>query len=371
MAADGPRNRALALDSDADVIVIGVDNLADAVKRADKFSTLILDELSLFKSSQTKRFRAARAVRNRVDHAWGLTGTPAPNGLMDLWAQVFLLDFGERLGTTLGAYRNRYFVPGNRLPSGTITEWAIRPGADGRIHALIEDICLSMTSVGRIDLPPVTSNSLEVPLPPAVRRVYKTMKRDLVADLSLLGGSIHSASNAAVVSSKLSQISSGFIYQDDADLVANPTYSTIHKEKIKALREIADSSGSPVLVFYRFRAEEDMILEEFPGAATPRDQNFYEDWDAGRIPMLVAHPASIGHGLNMQHGGHTIVWTSPTWSLEQYQQANKRLARQGQKHPVVVHHLLGENTVDRAVLQRLSGKKSVQDALNDHLESPL
>lgn len=348
--------------------MIGRDNLRDVVPYAGTFSTFIMDELSSFKNRQAKRWGAARKItRNAsVRYVWGLTGTPSPNGLIDLWPQLYLLDGGDRLGGTITSYRTKFFDPGRTMKSGIVTEWILRPGADQLIYKRIEDICLSMSTEGRVDLPPVTFNKIETPLPPEARRLYKEMKRDLVADLEILGDETYSASNAAVLTSKLSQIAAGFLYSDDVDI--DGVYTELHREKVKALEEILDGTGSPVLVFYGYRAELEMYREAFPRAHTIDEPDIIDRWNRGEIPVLLAHPASVGHGLNLQHGGHTAVWTTATWSLEEDQQANKRLARQGQKNPVVIHYLVAPHTVDTAKMERLRTKKSVQDALLDHLE---
>ena len=375
VAKGTPKSREAALASGADIVVIGRDNLADAVPHAGRFKTLIMDELSGWKSRASLRWKAAKKITQSpsVTHVWGLTGTPSPNGLLDLWPQMFLLDGGLRLGTTLGGYRNRYFSPGRQLPNGVITEWNLRPGADKRIHKLLDDLCLSMGTEGKVDLPPVTYNTIHVPLPPKVRQIYKAMKNDLVADVSLLGGEVHSAVNAAVLTSKLAQICAGFMYVDDAD-IRDRAYDVLHKEKAKAVAEIVAGTGSQVLVAYRFQAELDLLKEELGSLAHTIDEDgVIQRWNSntGQVPVLLAHPASAGHGLNLQHGGHTMVWATMPWSLEEYMQMNKRLARQGQKHPVVIHHLVAPHTVDEAVQQRLAEKKTVQQALLDHLDRPL
>lgn len=375
VAAGTPAQRLAALqqaaDGKADIVAIGRDNLADAVPFAPSFNTHIIDELSGYKSRGSQRWKNAKKINAKMDQVWGLTGTPAPNGLLDLWAQLFLLDGGEALGTTLGGFRERYFTAGRQLANGVVTEYNIRPGADKRIHTLLEKTCLAMTTEGRVKLPPVTYNNIEVPLLPAVRRVYKQMKDDLVADAEILGGAIHSAVNAAVLSSKLSQITAGFLYPDDREFSDQPA-TRLHREKANVVREIVDGTGSPVLVAYRFQEEFDILKEALGELAfTVKEPNLQERWNRGEFPVLLAHPDSIGHGLNLQEGGHTMIWASLPWSLEAYMQTNKRLARQGQKNPVVIHHLLSPKTVDPAVLLALQGKKSVQDAIMDHLESPL
>lgn len=374
-----PRQRKTALAQRADIHVIGRDNLKDALAlKRGAFRTLILDELSGFKSRQSVRWKTCKRLIGNVQpsNVWGLTGTPSPNGLLDLWAQLYLLDGGERLGSTLTRYRSRYFYPGHQLPSGVITEWILRDGADQRIHEKIEDICLSMSGEGRLTLPPVTFNQIACPLPAAARRTYRQLKDDLVADLDMLGPDVHfSAASAAVLSGKLSQVSAGFLYPDSDEDGLPPSsarFARLHTEKLTAVREIVEGTGSPVLVFYRFKAELAMLKEQFGvDAHTVDEPHVIDRWNRGEIPILLAHPASAGHGLNLQSGGHTICWTTMPWSLEEWGQANKRLARQGQQHPVVIHTLLAPNTVDAAIYRALQEKSSVQDALLAHLESPL
>ena len=364
---DGPpKQRAKQWAAEADIYAVSREILAEAVKAGPEWRTLVLDESSGFRTRGTKRWRAARALVNlpSITRVWQMTGTPSPNGLLNVWAQIYLLDRGERLGRTLGGYRERYFSPTGRLPSGVITGWAIRPGAEDRIHKLLEDIVLAME--GRVDIPPSSLNVVKATLPPAAAKAYKEMKRTMVADLSILGGVTHSATTAATVSNKLSQIAAGFIYDDDGAGV-----DRIHSAKIDALREIVEGTDSPVLVFYRYREEAAMIQEAFPEAVSVQESDSVKRWNQGEIPLLYAHPASAGHGLNLQHGGHTIVWTSLPWSLELWQQANKRLARQGQKHPVVIHTIEARGTLDPAIHRVLDQKASVQAALTSHLESLL
>lgn len=364
------RDRVWAQLNKADIIVVSRENVGD-VKRHWKarhpFRTVILDELSSFKNKKTQRWAAAKTITQRPPYVWGLTGTPSPNGLLDLWAQVYLLDRGERLGKYITHYRERYFVAGKRLPNGVAIQWTPRPEAEKRIHTLLEDICLSMKSEGRIKLPPVTYNDVAVPLDVHDKALYRTMKKESVLDLSAMGGTTHVAETAAALSSKLQQITAGFLYRDERE----DGYQVLHRNKIMATREIVDGTGAPVLVLYKYRAELDLLKQEFPEAWEIHDDGVMEAWDAGRVPVLLAHPASIGHGLNLQHGGYTAVWTSVTWSLEEWEQANKRLARQGQEHPVVIHTLTTPGTVDDRVLQALSKKESVQQALLTYLESPV
>ena len=371
LAVGSPAQRQKALTSGADVVVIGRDVLNDAVPHALKFKTFVLDELSSFKNKGSARWRAAHRIAKVVPHAWGLTGSPTPNGLMDLWAQMAILDEGKRLGRTLTIYRQRFFYAAKQMPSGIVTEWALRDGAEARIHELIDDVALSMSSKGRIHLPEFTLNKIQVHMPPAAKKIYDRLERDLVVNLDLLGGEIHTAANAAVLSAKLSQVTAGFLYHDDLDIreVKNSN-DWIHNAKLEALDEVIEGTDTPVLVFYRFKAERDRILAKYPHAETTDGQDVQARWNADKIPLLLAHPASAGHGLNLQKGsGHTMVWTSLPWSLEEWEQANKRLHRQGQKNPVVAHVLHTPGTVDTAVWGRLVDKKSVQDALMDYLES--
>jgi len=358
-----------------DIDVVSRDSL-HRVTDPGKYRTIILDELSSFKNRSSNRWKLARKITDQAPHVWGLTGTPAPNGLQDLWAQMYLLDKGQRLGTGVGAYRARFFRQGlrrkdgtfqvgGRLPNGAMPHLELLPGAADTIYGLIEDICLSMRAATLLDLPPATVNVVPVQLPPQVRQRYRTLKKNLTADFSLLGGSVLTAANAAVATAKLSQLTAGIIIDEQQ-------VTRLHTEKLAALQEVVDGTGgSPVLVFYRFREEAAMIREAFPKAATLDDPDIMARWNAGEVPLLLAHPASAGHGLNLQHGGHTIVWTTLPWSSEEWEQANGRLARQGQKHPVVVHVLQAERTIDEAQLLVLRDKVRVQNALMNHLESPL
>lgn len=371
LAAGTPARRKQALAADVDIVVISRDNLADALPQAKRFRTLIIDELSGFKSPSSARFKTAKKLvrGGGITRVWGLTGTPTPNGLLDLWSQVFLLDQGAALGKTLTAYRERYFRPGRQLPTGVVTEWLLRPGADKHIHTLLEPVAISMESEGRVELPPVTVNDVKVPLTPQARRLYKEFHDNYVLDLTLLGGEVHSAETAASLSARKEQLVAGFMYVDDKAL-RDGAYDVIHREKMRALQEIVDGTGSPVLVAYWFQAELDLILETLGAAAhTLAEPGVVKAWNRGEIPVLVVHPASAAHGLNLQHGGHTLVWATLPWSLELYQQTNKRLARSGQEHPVVVHRLVSPHTVDDDKILVLEEKATLQQLLLDHLES--
>lgn len=362
-----PAQRAKALASGADIVAISRDNCHQVDPQHVSYRTVVLDELSSFKGGhKSRRWRAAKKLTAFAKYTWGLTGTPSPNGLLPLWPQIFLLDRGKRLGKTVSGFRTRYFTPGRRLPNGTIIEWKPKPGTPEKIHRLIDDICLSMSTDGRIELPPVTINPIAVQLPDRIMQAYEDLKHKLIADLrDLVGGEIHTAATHGVLATKLSQVTAGFIYSDEA----NPRRSTwMHDVKIDALGEVIEAVDSPLLVFYQFNVEKVRILEKYPQAVSIGEDDAIERWNRGEIPVLLAHPASAGHGLNLQYGGHTICWTTLAWDLELWQQGNKRLARQGQKHPVVIHALMAEDSVDHLIYQRLQDKADVQNALLYHLE---
>jgi SNF2 family DNA or RNA helicase len=385
VAAGDPAKRKAALLSDAPIVVLGRDNLRDldSLKPRDRepFRTFVIDELSGFKSGGNRgsvRWKAARRQikKETTANVWGLTGTPAPNGYLDLWGQISLLDGGERLGKSFSGYRDRYFVVDQTIWNGTrevAVSWAPREFSIDRIKERIEDICLAMKSEGRITLPPLTFNDVAIELPPAVRKAYREFSDELTVNLKdLFGGEVHTAGNAAILTSRLSQMTAGFLYVDDAE-IRNYEHTVLHSEKIKALEEIAESPRvGGLLVFYRYTAERDMILKHFGDAAhTLEEDGVVKAWNRQEIPILLTHPASAGHGLNLQHGGHTAVWTSPTWDLEHFDQGNKRLARQGQKHPVVIHMILAKKSIDHLIRNRLVAKSDTQQDLLAFLESPI
>ena len=381
-AVGSPAQREKVLrDRRYDVVVIGQDNIRDRAVQAREWTTFIIDELSGYKARKSKRWLQAKRIIDRgdVENVWGLTGTPAPNGLGDLWAQLYLLDNGKRLGRTVTSFRERWFTPGRRLPTGIVIEWLLRPGAEQEIREAISDICMSMTREGAgLDVMEPIWNEVTVPLPPNAMKVYAKLRDTLVADLDELGlgAMIHTADTAAALSNRLSQVAAGFIYEDTeaAEMEARAKrVSWLHTERVKAVEEIVNGTGgSPVLVYYRYRPELEMLRQHFgDDLRTPKDKNVFDDWNKGRVPVLAAHPRSIGHGLNLQHGGHTCVWMSPTWDLELWEQGNSRLPRQGQKNQVVVHMLSSPGTVDAKVYAALRRKASVQQALIDYLHSPV
>ena len=346
-----------ALKADKDVYVIGRDNvvwLIEALAPNWPFDMVVIDELSSFKNPQAKRFRALRKVMPRVSRVVGLTGTPSPNGLMDLWAELYLLDRGERLERTLGAYREKYFKPGAR--SGYVVfKWLPVKGAEKRIRDRISDICVSMSAADYLTLPERIDNVIPVSLSKKELATYKKMEEEQLLELG--DDDMIVALNAAAVMTKLLQIANG------SDYTASGAVERIHAAKLEALEEIIDTTDSPVLVFYSFRHDLGAILGAIEGARTLEGPQDIADWNDGKIRVLLAHPASVGYGLNLQEGGHTIVWYGLTWSLELYQQANARLYRQGQEKPVIIHHLITEGTVDEQVMRALQAKDTSQAAL--------
>ena len=355
--------RERAVRAAADVYVINRENvvwLTETFGRAWPFATVIVDELSSFKSRQAKRFKALRRMRPKIRRIWGLTGTPAPNGLLDLWAQMNLIDCGERLGRRIGQYRERYFVPGAR--SGHVVyDWALKPHAEEAIYEKIGDISLSMRAADELELPGRVNNVVEVELSGAQMRAYRAFERDQVADF---GDQEVTAASAASLANKLLQWANGAVYDDEGE------WAEVHDAKIEALRGIVEEAqGQPVLVFYAYRHDLERLRAAFPEArvldASAKD--LLQRWNADEVSVLLAHPQQAGHGLNLQHGGHVIVWYGLTWSLEAYMQANARLDRQGQTECGIVHHLVTRGTVDERVMGVLEGKQTLQDAMMDAL----
>lgn len=350
--------RLRALEQDADVYVIGRDNVVWLVDHYSKkkhwpFDMIVIDELSSFKNPQAKRFRALRKTLGVTQRVVGLTGTPSPNGLMDLWAQVYLLDRGERLGHTIGAYREKYFRAGARN-GYVVYKWEPLKGAKEKIEERISDICVSMSAADYLTLPKRIDNVIPVRLSESEMKLYKQMEAD---QLLQIDDTDVVALNAAAVMTKLLQIANGSVYSMDGTVV------NIHDAKLEALQEIIDTTDSPVLVFYSYKHDLTKIMNAIPSARILNGANDIKDWNDGKVQVLLAHPASVGYGLNLQEGGHTIVWYGLTWSLELYQQANARLYRQGQDKPVIIHHLIAEGTVDEQAMDALQHKDTSQAAL--------
>lgn len=350
------RNREKALEEDADVYVIGRDNtkwLVEYYGRRFPYDAVVIDELSSFKNPQSERFKALRKVIPGVKRVVGLTGTPSPNGLIDLWAQVYLLDQGERLGRTLGRYRTEYFIPG-ASNGHVVYKWILRKGAEKKIRDSISDICVSMSANDYLDLPERIDNEIRIRLSEEDMKSYKQMEED---QLIRIADSTVVALSAAAVMTKLLQLANGAVYSDDQTVVK------VHSWKVEALEEIVDTSESPVLVFYSFRHDLEAIQSRIKDTRTLERAEDIRDWNDGKVKVLLAHPASVGYGLNLQDGGNVIVWYGLTWSLELYQQANARLHRQGQTKPVIIHHLIAEGTVDEQVMKALKAKDTSQSAL--------
>ena len=362
-----PMERKFALAQDADVYVINRENVTWLVDyyahRKWAFDMIVIDELSSFKNPKSKRFRALRKVRSASDRVVGLTGTPAPNGYMDLWSEVYLLDRGKRLGKTLTAYRDAYFHPGRRN-GPVIYEWILDSGAEKLIREKLSDLCISMRSEDYLTLPPLTVNDILIPLSKREMEVYRKMEKEKILEVG--AGDEISAFQAATVAGKLLQLSNGAVYTDEGRAIR------IHDRKLDALEEILEAAnGKPVLVFYSYRHDLSRLREKFQ-KHEPRmieTQRDIRDWNEGKIPLLLAHPQSMGHGLNLQAGGHIIVWFGLPWSLEAYQQANARLYRQGQTEAVIIHRLICKGTVDEVVAARLEKKSASQDALLEYLKS--
>lgn len=343
-----------ALQKRAKLYIINRENVAWLVAKCPwTFDTLVLDELSSFKDSKTQRFRALKKVRPKVKRVIGLTGTPRPNSLLDLWSQVYLLDMGQRLGHFIGGYRDRFFLPDKRNRE-VIYSYKPREGAESKIYDLISDICISMKAVDHLNMPPLINNFVEVRMSPREQRLYDEFQKNMVLKLN---GEELDALNAGALSNKLTQMANGAVYGEDKRVF------TIHDRKLDALEDLVESAnGQPLLVAYWYKHDLERIMNRIDARVidTPKD---IIDWNAGRIPVALIHPASAGHGLNLQEGGSTVVWFGLTWSLEFYQQLNARLWRQGQKHTVVVHHLVTVGTQDEDIVAALNRKEVGQRAM--------
>lgn len=354
LVAGSRKDRLAALDTGADLDIIGRDNvswLVDHYGKAWPYDAIVIDELSSFKSHQSKRFKALKKVRPLSKRVIGLTGTPAPNSYIDLWPQLYLLDRGARLGKTISIFRDQFCI-GKRWPSMPVTLYEIRPGAEPEIDKQISDICISMSATDYLDMPDRTYIELPVTLPAQALTKYKEMAREAVTEL---GGDAITAANAAVLSGKLLQLANGFAYQEDGSV------KHLHDVKLDALEELIEAAqGQPVLVFYTFKSDLDRIRSRFKDAKTIEDDDIIARWNSGQAPLLCLHPQSAGHGLNLQQGGSIIAWFGLPWSLEYYQQANARLYRQGQTKPVRIYHIIAKGTIDERVLEVLSGKDKRQ-----------
>jgi len=337
-------------------------------KRRWDFDMVVIDELSSFKSPQAKRFKALRSVRPLVKRWVGLTGTPASNGLIDLWAEMYLLDGGERLGRFISRFRDAYFRPSQYNPQTNIVyKYAPLPGAEEKIYGKIADITVSMKARDYLRMPSLITTARTVEMSEAEREKYDTLKRELVLELD---GSDVDAKNAASLAGKLLQIANGSVYDENHDV------AVIHGRKLEALEDLVEeANGQSVLVSYWFRHDLTSILAAAKkwgvDAREIRSSEDIKDWNAGRIPLGLIHPMSAGHGLNLQDGGHIMVWYGLTWSLELYQQTNARLYRQGQKHVVTIHHIVCKGTIDEQVLRAIKEKDATQERLIEAVKAEL
>lgn len=323
------------------------------------FDMVVVDELSSFKSHQAKRFKSLMKVRPGVRRMVGLTGTPSSNGLMDLWTEFRLLDMGQRLGRFIGNYRNTYFVPDKRNQQ-MVFSYKPKPGAEKAIYQKISDITISMKNTDFLKLPELVMNEISLRLSETEWQQYQTLKDEMV--LSLNGKEVD-AVNAAALSGKLLQLANGAVYGEHGGVIP------IHNRKLDALEDIIEAAnGKPILIAYWFKHDLKRILERFPGEQLDGEDSIRR-WNAGKIPVALIHPASAGHGLNLQTGGCALVWFSLTWSLELYQQTIARLWRQGQKETVVVHHIIAKDTIDENVMAALAKKETGQTALLDAVKA--
>lgn len=364
VAVGTEKERIDALKKQSTVYIINRENVDWLVHKSGipfHFDMVVIDELSSFKSYGAKRFKSLLKVRPSIKRIVGLTGTPSSNGLMDLWAEFRILDLGQRLGRYISHYRNTYFKPDKRNAQ-IIFSYKPLPGAEEEIYKQISDITISMKSTDYLTMPEFVSNEVFVTLSEKEWKVYSDFKEDMVANL---GDEEIDAVNAAVLSGKLLQMANGAVYDSE-----NKAH-VIHDKKLDALEDLIEgANGKPVLVAYWYKHDLERIKDRFPVRQIQSSKDI-EDWNDGKIPIAVIHPASAGHGLNLQSGGSTLIWFGLTWSLELYQQTNARLYRQGQKDTVIVHHIITKNTIDEDVLLALTKKEKTQYALIDAVKANL
>ena len=367
------KQRLAALKVKADVYIISRDNIAwlcSLYAAKLPYDMLVIDELSSFKAYQTQRFKSLRLARPWFKRVVGLTGTPAPNGLINLWPQMYLIDRGERLEKTISAYRARYFRPG--ASNGYVVySYNILPESEKLIQDKISDICISMKAEDYLEMPERIDNFVRVTMPTALYDTYKKFEKESVISLAneiIDGTTTVNAVNAAALSNKLLQFANGAMYDENRNIVP------IHDLKLEALKEIIESSdGKPVLVAWTYQFDRDRIMSYFK-SLDPRELKTAQDindWNAGKIHLMLAHPASAGHGINLQAGGNIIVWYGLTWSLELYQQFNARLYRQGQKQRTVIHHIVASGTEDENVVKALKSKDKAQNNLMNSIKAKL
>lgn len=355
------RQRLAALAQTADVYVINRENTQWLVGHYGydwPFDAVVLDESSSFKNHRAQRFKALKAVRSKIARLIELTGTPRPKGLMDLWAQIYLLDGGRRLGRTISVYRDMYFTPGRRNRT-TIFDYDPKPGAEQAIYTAISDICISMKSEDYLELPELIIDDIPVMLDDKAQKAYTSMERDM---LLTVDGDTVTATSAAALTGKLLQLCNGAVYDEDGAVIP------VHDCKLEAFMETVEQlNGQHAIVYYHFQHDKDRLLAALAKTdlrvRVYKDAREERDWNAGKIDLLLAQPASCGYGLNLQEGGHHVIWFGLTWNLEEYQQANKRCHRQGQPYPVVVHRLMVQGGTDEDVIRSLEVKDSGQESL--------
>ncbi len=364
----GPLTKRIkALNTPADIYVINRENvqwLVEYYRNNWPFDMVVVDELSSFKNHSAKRFKSLSWVRKHITRFVGLTGTPAPNGLLDLWAQVYLLDGGQRLGYYITKFRERYFEP-NQRDRDHVFSYAPKPGADESIKNLISDICVSMKSEDYLELPDCITVTVPVILDSKAKSAYEKLEKEMLLEID---ENIIDAGTAAVLTNKLLQLCNGAVYDENREIVE------IHDCKLEAFMELIEGlNGQPALVFYNFQHDLVRIKKLLTKSKlkvrelkSPQDE---EDWNARKIDILLAHPASAAYGLNLQKGGNHVIWFGLNWSLELYQQANKRLHRQGQTEKVILHHVIVEGGVDEDVMAALENKGATQERLMEALKA--
>lgn len=356
--------RLSALNEQTDIYIINRENVDWLVNKSGykfDFDMVVIDELSSFKNHQSKRFKSLMKVRPLVKRIVGLTGTPSSNGLMDLFAEFKILDMGKRLGYFIGQYRNTYFKP-DKMNGPIVYSYKPLPNAENAIYEKISDITVSMKTNEYLKMPELLTSNYVVELSNSEKNRYDEMKKSLV--LEITDGEI-TASNAASLSNKLCQLSNGAIYDDEQNIVE------IHDRKLEALDDIIESmNGKPLLIAYWYRHDLERIKSRFSVREIKTSEDI-SDWNDGKIPVALIHPASAGHGLNLQNGGSTLVWFGLTWSLELYQQTNARLYRQGQKNTVVIQHIITKGTIDEQILKALQKKNKTQADLIDAVRADL
>lgn len=348
------KERKEALAKRAMIYIVNRENVSWLIDNGNfNFDCVVIDELSSFKSHQSKRFKSLRKARPTVKRVIGLTGSPTPNGLIDLWAQVNLLDMGERFGRFIGGFRERYFVPDKRNRD-IIFSYKPREGAESSIYEKISDICVSMKAADHLNMPGLIFSNVEVEMNEKEKQMYDSLKADLI--LPLEGGDID-AKSAVGLSNKLHQMANGAVYDE------NGKVRRIHDRKLDAVEDLIEAAnGRPVMIAYWFKHDRKRLIERFGAVPVDKSEDITK-WNKGEIPVAIIHPASAGHGLNLQEGGCHLIWFGLNWSLELYQQCNARLWRQGQKHTVTIQHIITKGTIDEDVLLALECKDVTQEAL--------